>query len=118
MENTFDPIKPLFEKIKAYGKTSYELYKLKTVSKTAEVISSLVARLAVVIILFMFLIFASLGLALLLGDTLGKFYLGFLCVAAFYSLLGIIFYFTHHFIKRKISNSIISEILNKKDGDN
>ncbi|MEX2485396.1 MAG: phage holin family protein [Brumimicrobium sp.] len=114
MENTFDHIESLFEKTKNYGKTSYELYKLKTISKTAEVVSTFVSRAAVVLVLFMFLVFASFGLSLWLGELLGKPYLGFLCVAAFYILLGVVLYFIlHRFIKRKISNSIISEIFNK-----
>jgi hypothetical protein len=114
MENTFNHIKPLFEKIGIYGKTNFELYRLKTIRKTAEVISTFVSRGAVVVVLSMFLIFISTGLALWLGDLLGKAYLGFFCVAAFYILLGgVLFYFLHGFIKRKISNSIISEIINK-----
>lgn len=114
MENTIDRIKTLFEKFEDYGKTSFELYRLKTISKTAGVISTFVSRGAVVFVLLMFLIFASFGLALWLGEILGKPYLGFLCVATFYMVLRvIIFYLLHNFIKRKISNSIISEIFNK-----
>lgn len=117
MEKTFDPIKPLFEKLKAYGRTSYKLYKLKTVSKATEVISALVSRIIVAIVLFMFLFFASIGLALWLGDILEKPYLGFLCVATFYILLGVVlFYFLHNFIKRKVGDLIISEISNRKNG--
>lgn len=115
MENTFNRMEPLIEKIEDYGKTSFELYRLKTISKTAEVVSTFVSRGAVVIVLSMFLVFASIGLALWLGDLLGKPYLGFLCVAAFYIVLGgVLFYLLHNFIKRKVSNSIISEIFNKK----
>ncbi len=111
MENTFDRIEPLVEKIEGYGKTSFELYKLKTISKTAEVISTFVSRGAVVIVLSMFLVFASIGSALWLGDLLDKPYLGFFCVAAFYMVLGgVLFFFLHKVIKRKVSNSIILEI--------
>lgn len=114
MENAFDNIEPLFEKIENYGKTSLELYKLKTINKTTSVASTLVSRGTVVVVLLMFLLFASIGLALWLGDILGKPYLGFLCVATFYVLLGgVLYFFLHNFIKRKVSNSIISEIFNK-----
>jgi hypothetical protein len=111
MENTFGRIDPLIEKIEDYGKASFELYKLKTISKTAEVVSTFVSRGAVVIVLSMFLVFASIGLALWLGNILGEPYLGFLCVATFYIVLGgVLYFFLHNFIKRKISNSIISEV--------
>lgn len=113
MGNTVNSKELLFEILKDYGKTSYELYRLKTISKTTEVVSTFVSRGAVVIVLSMFLVFASIGLALLLGDLLGKAYLGFFCVATFYIVLGVVlFYFLHNFIKRKVSNSIILEIFN------
>ena len=115
MESTFNRMEPLFEKIEDYGKTSFKLYKLKTISKTAEVVSTFVSRGAVVIVVSMFLVFASIGLALWLGDLFGKPYLGFFCVATFYMVLGVVlFYMLHKFIKRKVSNSIISEVFNKK----
>ena len=113
MANTVNHIELLFEKIENYGKTSYKLYQLKAISKTAKIVSIFLSRGAVVIVLSMFLVFASIGLALWLGDVLGKPYLGFFCVAAFYMVLGVVlYYFLHNFIKRKISNSIILEILN------
>lgn len=114
MENTLNRMESLFERAEDFGKTSFELYKLKTISKTAEVVSTFVSRGAVVIVLSMFLVFASIGLALWLGDLLGKPYLGFFCVAAFYIVLGgVLYYFLHQYIKRQVSNSIISEVFNK-----
>lgn len=114
MKNTLNRMESLFEKIEDFGTTSFELYKLKTISKTAEVVSTFVSRGAVVIVLSMFLVFASIGLALWIGDLLGKTYLGFFCVATFYIVLGgVLFYFLHQFIKRQVSNSIISEVFNK-----
>lgn len=107
-------LEPLFDRAEDYAKTSFELYKLKTISKTAEVVSTFVSRGAVVIVLSMFLVFASIGLSLWLGDLLGKTYLGFLCVAAFYLVLGgVIYHLLHKCIKKQISNSIISEVFNK-----
>jgi hypothetical protein len=113
MENTYDNIEPLIEKIEDYGKTSFELYRLKAIGKIAEVIATFVSRGAVVIVLSMFLVFASIGLALWLGVIFGRPYLGFFCVAAFYILLGgVIYYILHKSIKRQVSNSIILEVFN------
>jgi len=104
----------LFERVEDFGKTSFELYKLKTISKTTEVVSTFVSRGSVVIVLSMFLIFVSIGLALWLGDLFGKPYLGFFCVAAFYIVLGgVLYYFLHQYIKKQVSNSIISEVFSK-----
>ena len=114
MENALNRMEPLFEKIEDYGNTSFELYKLKTVRKSAKVISTFVSRIAVVIVLAMFMIFASLGLALWLGAQLGETYLGFFSVAIFYIVLGALLFFAlHNFIKRKISTSIIKEFFNQ-----
>lgn len=113
MENTFNRIEPLFEKIEDFGKTSFELYKLKAIRKTTEAISTFISRGVVVIVLSMFFVFASFGLALWLGVLLGEPFLGFFCVASFYLVLGgVLFFFLHNSIKRRISNSIISEIFN------
>jgi hypothetical protein len=113
MENTFDCIEPLFEKIKDYGKTSLELFKLKTISSAIKIVTTFVFQGVIVIIVSLFLIFASIGLALWLGDLFGKLYLGFFCVATFYIVLaGVIFSFFKNIIKRKLSNYIISKVLN------
>jgi len=104
----------LFERVEDFGKTSFELYKLKTISKTTEVVSTFVSRGSVVIVLSMFLIFVSIGLALWIGDLFGKPYLGFFCVAVFYIVLGgVLYYFLHQYIKKQVSNSIISEVFSK-----
>jgi Cu(I)/Ag(I) efflux system membrane protein CusA/SilA len=50
-------------------------------------------RLSIVIpisLILIFLLFVNLGLAFWLGDIFGRMYLGFLTVAAFYLLLGLI----------------------------
>lgn len=115
MENTFSLMKSLFEKIEGFGKTSYELYKLKSISKTVEVVSTFAFRGALLIILLMGIFFASIGLSLWLGALLDQPYLGFLCVAAFYIVLGaVLLFFLRIPIKRRISNSMITEILNNK----
>lgn len=106
-------MEPLFARAEDFGKTSLELIKLKTIDKTADVASTLISRGSAVLILSMFTIIANVGIALWLGDTLGKSYYGFFCVAGFYAIVGIILYFfAHKWIKKSISESIITQILN------
>lgn len=105
-------IEPLFSRVEEYGKSSYELFKLKAVEKTAGVVSTLISRGGTVIFLAMFTVIANLGIALWLGDILGKNYYGFFCVAGFYAIIGgVIYFFLHNTIKKKVSNSIISQLL-------
>ncbi|MDQ3047782.1 MAG: hypothetical protein M3R27_09560 [Bacteroidota bacterium] len=113
MEDKQTFIEPLIERAEQYGKTSLELLKLNAVDKSAGVISTFVSRGTVVLMLTMFTLIVNIGIALWLGDILGKSYYGFFCVAGFYLVAGIILYFfLHNRIKQSISNSIISQLLN------
>lgn len=106
-------MEPLFARAEEFGKSSLELIKLKTLDKTADVVSTLISRGAAILILSMFTIIVNVGIALWLGDLLGKSYYGFFCVAGFYGLIGIILYFfTHTWMKKSISESIITQVLN------
>ena len=113
MENKTTIFEPLFESVQAYGKTSYELYKLKAVEKTSGITSSFFSRAIAVCVLLLFVLMASIGVAFWLGDLLGKTHNGFLCVAGFYGITGsVIYFFLHNWIKKRIRNSIISKMLN------
>jgi hypothetical protein len=112
MEENINSIESLIEKATEYGKTSFELAKLKAVDKTAEVVSSFLSHSLVLIIISSFLLFLSLGAALWLGEILGKFYLGFFIVAAFYGVTGIFVHFIFHkWISKCVGDSIIKQML-------
>jgi len=112
METTTSSLEPLLERVEEYGKTTLELFKLKSLDKTATVASAFISRLVLtgVIILFVFTLTAAA--ALWLGDELGKNYYGFLILGAFYGLVGIVLSFIHPFIKKRVTNSIIKQVLN------
>lgn len=113
MENKMFILEPLFDRAEDYAKTSFELYKLKTISKSAAVISTFISRGSVVVAISLFMVFVNIGLAIWLGDILGELYLGFFCIALFYVLLAtVLYFFMHNYIKKQVSNVIISEILN------
>ena len=105
-------IEPLLEKVETYAKTSIELYKLKTIDKTASVTSTLIVRGIVAVFLSVFFIAINIGLSLWIGDLLGKSYYGFFCVAGFYGVIGgIVYFFMRKYIKKLIMNSIISQLM-------
>jgi hypothetical protein len=108
MEDKATPIENLFERAEAYGKTSLNLLKLKAIDKTSELISTVISWLIVVVVVALFFIIFSIGIALWLGDILGKSYYGFFLVSGFYALLGIIFFF---WVRKPIHNSIISKMI-------
>lgn len=113
MQNEKHFMEPLLERIQDYGKTSYELVKLKTIDKSAGFLSELASRTVMIFIFSFFLIFASVGLACWLGEILEKIYFGFFIVAGFYVfLLGVLFLFFKRKIKKSFANSIISHLHN------
>lgn len=113
MENQASLIETLFEKTAHYTRTSAELYKLKAIDKSADVISTLTARLSVIIFIALFFLILNIGIALWIGEMIGKSYYGFFIVSAFYALAGIVLYtFRNKWIKAPMRNSIIAQALN------
>lgn len=105
-------IETLFEGALEYGKTTIELAKLKTVDRISDLAAAILTRIISSAVLLLFFLFISLGLALWLGDIIGKIYLGFFVLAGVYGLLGILIQlFLSKWIKRRICNYIIKNIL-------
>jgi hypothetical protein len=82
----------VLEHLKEYLTTNYELAVLKVSDKGSSLVSEIASFLILGIIGLFFLIFISFGVALLLSQALGNAYGGFLIVAGFYFLLGIILF--------------------------
>ena len=112
METPGSLIESLFEKAEAFGKTTFELSKLRALEKITVVVTSLVSGISLAIILSLFILVLTVGVALLLGDVLGKLYYGFFIVAGFYLVVGAaLYFFLHTWIKKPVSNLIIKQAL-------
>ena len=113
MEDNAKLIESLLERAFTYGKTSFELAKLKAIDKTSEVVSTVIPHTVVIVIIASFLLFLNLGLAFWLGEILGKLFFGFFLVAAFYGISAIVLhFFLHKRIKKVICNYFIKQVLN------
>ncbi len=113
MENQASLVEVLFERTSQYTKKSIELYKLKTISKSADVISSLAVRFALTAIAVIFFLITNIGIALWVGEQLGRGYYGFFCVAGFYAFIGLIIYvFRNKWIKEPLRDTIVFQALN------
>ena len=111
MQTPSSIIETLVERAELYGKTSYELTKLKSLETTTIIASSLLSRLVVIVMVSLFALFLNIGIALMLGDALGKSYYGFLIVSGFYLIAGIVFhFFLNKWIKKPLSNLIVAEV--------
>jgi len=115
MDNTATNIELLYDKAKKYTETSMELFRLNAIDKTADVASSLMARMAIVMVVAMFTLFVNIGIALLIGKMMGEYYLGFMIVSLFYLILAIVLHlFRNQFIKIPITNLVIEKLLKTK----
>ena len=112
MENNGNLIESLLERATEYGKTSYELVKLKTLDKASDIVSSFVPHSVVFVLVTFFLLFISLGLSFWLGEILGKIYYGFFAVAAIYGFIGFVMhFFKHKRLKKTFGNYFIKKVL-------
>lgn len=112
MEDNTNSIETLLEKATQYGKTSYELFKLKALEKVSDIVSTYIPHSIVIALMATLLFFFNLGLALWLGEILGKIYYGFFAVGIFYGIVGLfIHFFMHNRIKKKVGNYIVKQAL-------
>jgi hypothetical protein len=115
MEPSVSIIEPLFKRIEAYSETSLKLTKLRILDGAITVGTALITKLSVVLMFTLFIIMAGVAIAQFLGDILGKSYYGFFIVAAFYLVAGIILhFFMEHWIKKPISDLIVSASLKEE----
>lgn len=106
----------LFDKAENYTKTSFELFKLKSVSVSADVLSSLTSQIIVAVVVVFFSLFLNIGLSLLIGQLLGEYYYGFFVLAFAYLILAIVLYKNQNkWIKKPIGNIIISLLLKNRN---
>jgi hypothetical protein len=112
MESSSGLVETLFERAEEYSNTTVELIKLNAIRKSADVASSLIARLAILLIVALCILIISIGVALYLGGLLGKAYDGFFIIGALYGLIGILLHaFRQQWIKYPICDSIIKQLL-------
>jgi len=112
-------LETLFAKAEDYGKTTIELFKLNAIDKSADVVSSLVSRLAILMVVALFVLIISIGIALWVGELCGKSYYGFFIIGGLYALTAILLYaFRHPWLKYPVNNSIIAQMLKEKQNEN
>ena len=112
MEDHVKLTEELLKRAVDYGKTSYDLVKLKALAKTSDLVSSLLPHSVVFLFIIVFWLFFSLGMAFLLGEILGKTWSGFAIISAFYLSAGIFIYlFLLQWLKRLFADFIVKQAL-------
>jgi hypothetical protein len=92
--------------------TKAVLWKLKTIESLADVSGELVAGLAMIVLASFVIILVSIGVALWVGEILGKSYYGFFIVGGFYGVIALIILVQRgRWLKDPFSNLLIRKIL-------
>lgn len=111
-ENGNSSLETLLERAEEYGKTTLEILKLKAVDKTSETAANVASGAMAAFLALMFVLTGTFALGFWLGDLLGKAWYGFLIVAGFYALLGVLLLFVFNkSLKTLIANVIIKKLL-------
>lgn len=115
METTGKHIESLYNKVKEYTETTIELYKLNAIEASADVLSSIVARIVFILVFALFTLFINVTISLLIGNLLGAYYWGFLIVSGFYLIIMVLlYYYNGKLIKVPITNLVIEKLLKPK----
>ena len=109
-------IEMLFGKVESYTKTTLELYRLKAIDKITDVFATIASSLIIAVIIALFFILFSVGLALYLGELLGKGYYGFFALSGLYALIAIIMAMNRRaWLEIKLNDFLINQIFKEKD---
>jgi hypothetical protein len=98
-----------------YVETQVELLKVQAAEKISLLVSKIMAYMVLSFFLLFFLLFASIALAYVLSEWMGRPYAGFLTVAAIYLVLGVgIFRGRERLLRRPLLNAIVRELFREK----
>lgn len=112
MDNKTTNVEELFSKLKDYGDTRVDLFKLKSISKISGILSSIISGVILVVLLLLVIICITIALSIIIGDALGHTYLGFLIMAAIYIIIGLVMFSSRtKLLKTPISNKFIKDFI-------
>ncbi len=113
MENNTNSLEALFERTGDYLETRMELLKLQAVNTTSDVTSSLISRFIIALIVALIVLILNIGIAIWIGDLLGKMHYGFFIVSGFYIIIAAMLYaFRSNWIKKPMYDKLIKKMLN------
>ena len=112
MEDQQQDIDILLSDAGDFIETRTNLWKLKAVESLVDVSGELVSGMGMIVISSFVVIIFSIGLALLIGDWLGKSYYGFFIIGGLYGIAALVIYARRsRWLKDPFSNMLIRKIL-------
>lgn len=111
MESKPTTVEELFEKLKDYADTRLKLFKLQGINKASGYFSSAITIVILSILFITVILCITVGLALVIGESLGEAYYGFFIMAGIYLIIGLVLFAVRgKVLKSPISNKLIKEL--------
>jgi hypothetical protein len=105
-------IKDLLKGFEEYLKTNGELLKLKSVDKSADIISTVFTAVIVILAGIIFLCVLTVALSFLIGRLTGSLELGFFIMAAFWGIFCAILYWSRAgLLKKPAQDTVVKKLL-------
>jgi len=118
MIEAFSKTEELAGNLKEYVNVKLDSIKLKTAEKSSIVFADVIAGALVLVVFSLALIFGSVAGAFALSSWIGKPFAGFLIMAGFYILLGLIVWAgKNRFIRFPLMNNIIQKLFKNGEED-
>ncbi len=118
MKKIFSRAEELAGHVKEYADNRIHAVKLSVAEKVSKIIANIIARAITLFIIFLFVVFASIALAIVIGEWTGELYWGFLIIAALYLFAGIILWLAKERILRlPIMNSLLKQFFSDSENE-
>ena len=115
MRNIYSKIEELASHTKDYIKAQIDLAKLTAAEKISLLLSGIISGIIAAFFFILVIVFGSVAAAYALSAWIGAGYAGFLIVAAFYLVVGMVLWLTRdRLIRIPIMNSIIRQLFQNK----
>jgi len=112
MSNQPNLIDSLIGNTQNYVETRLTLFKLKMVDKSSDVASTVLSFIPLILVFTIVFILLNIGIALLIGDLVGKAWLGFLILTAVYIIIALVLYSQRNkWLKLPFANMLIRKFL-------
>jgi len=118
MDQDFNNAETFVDQVKEYVNTRLVQLKLLFAEKTSKVVAIVVAVIMLALVFFLFLFLVCVAGAIVIGQWLESFWLGFLVMAGLVLLAGFILWIAKdRLIRRPIMNALINAMFDKDEDE-
>lgn len=116
LKDAKEKVEATYQHLIDYAEARWNLIALDVSDKTANLVTSIVVGIILAVLGLFFLVFASISLALWLGDLTDSSALGFLLVAVLYGLIAALFYVNRNkWLFLPLMNTFLKKLYRNQD---